>query len=215
MSEALQISRNYEKYFSSDPSLLIDVGCNIGRVANDLLVLYPDISIVAIEPYPEIYDVLSVTNPSFDCHKLALSDFVGEAQFFTRPLGFENGVDGQLTGDSSLMYRPLYQNDNSITVSVTTADLLLEQLNLSNKIIDIVKIDVEGAALQVIHGFNNNIKNVKLIHVELENRVVWDNQATKGGVLNYLIDLGFSVAEDDDNGFQSNVVLVNKVLADG
>jgi hypothetical protein len=214
MIEYEQIISVYDKYFNESPVLMLDIGANMGRVAGKIVERYPSIEVHAFEPYPEIFQMLNDRNSSFNCYQLALSDFNGVAEFYLRPILDEDRDKDQVTGDSSLLYRPEYGyfNDEIIQVKVSTAKDFLLSHGLGDTIIDIVKIDVEGAGMQVVNGFADQIKNVKLIHIELENLSVWDGQALTDDVIKNLNLLGFALINTIDDGLQTNAVFVNRLF---
>lgn len=208
MSEALVIQEHYDKLFSTSPKLIMDIGANIGRVSKDLHSIYQGAQIYCFEPYPEIFQELISRYPKFNCNQIALSDFDGVANFFTRPLNEELNND-QWTGDSSLIYRDLYSGDNVIDVSVVTAENFLISNKLDHSEIDIVKIDVEGAGMQVLVGFKDLLKNIKLIYIESEEYQVWHDQDVYNDIKDYLEKNNFKLYNYDGNDFQNNTVWIN------
>jgi hypothetical protein len=214
MNECDQIVKAYGNNFSNVPKLMFDIGANLGRVARDVVSVYDDIEVYAFEPYPEIFKMLHENNPSFSCHQLAISDFNGFANFYLRPILDEDRGKNQVTCDSYLLYRPEYGffNDEVVQVEVSTASNFIANNNFNETFIDIVKIDVEGAGLQVIDGFSKDIERVKLIHIELENFEIWHGQAVAPEVINKLNSLGFHLVDEDKNDVQTNAVFVNSKL---
>jgi len=58
---------------------------------------------------------------------------------------------------------------------------------------DVVKIDVEGASYEVLKGFGNMLKNVKILHVETETVEVFPGQKLQKEVIDYMGLFGFKV----------------------
>lgn len=58
---------------------------------------------------------------------------------------------------------------------------------------DVVKIDVEGASYEVLAGFGNFIKNVKILHVETETVEVFPGQKLQKDVVMFMKNKGFEV----------------------
>ena len=66
----------------------------------------------------------------------------------------------------------------TIFVKTTTLDKFIKKKN--TKVVDILKIDVEGAELKVLHGFSKNISNTKIVYVEvLDEKKKWKKKFTK------------------------------------
>jgi len=206
MTEYEQIIEVYEKYFHEDAKIMIDVGANIGRTSNAIIKRYPNIEVHAIEPHPEIFEMLRNEHPSFNCHQLALSDFNGSSMFHSVSIK----KDG-IPGDSSLLNRSDYNVSNSriVDVEVLTGKYFLKINNLLNTLIDIVKIDVEGNAMQVVEGFAECLKNIKLIHIELEKNEIWDGQKSADEVMEKLNSNGFDLTNIIYNDVQIDAVFIN------
>ena len=61
---------------------------------------------------------------------------------------------------------------------------------------DLMKIDVEGFALQVLKGFEDKLNNTKAIQVELEIKQVWEGQSYYQDVVDYLDGFGFKILDE-------------------
>ena len=123
---------------------VVDVGSNKGDFA--LIAarsMGPEGRVIAIEPEPEncrwiqrSVDLNEYTN--VELHQLALSDVDGEAPLYL----------GETSGRHAL--RPGREEQESIMVRTRTLDSLLEDLGTGPP--DMLKIDVEGAEVQVLAG---------------------------------------------------------------
>ncbi len=118
----------------------IDVGAHIGSVISEALHNNPSITIIAIEAIPEKVAYLRGKFPGVEFHECALSDTEGQATFY---------VNTQRSGYSSLE-QPLLSNDGH----TRKIQVLLKRLDsvVSRQDIDVIKIDVEGAELEVLRG---------------------------------------------------------------
>ena len=58
---------------------------------------------------------------------------------------------------------------------------------------DVVKIDVEGASYEVLKGFGNFLKCVKILHVETETTEVFPGQKLQKDIVDYMDNAGFKV----------------------
>jgi hypothetical protein len=51
---------------------------------------------------------------------------------------------------------------------------------------DVVKVDCEGATMEVLEGFGDYLKNVKVLQIESETHEFWRGQRLQGDVFSYI-----------------------------
>jgi len=120
----------------------VDVGTNRGQLLAAALAAAPEGRHVAFEPIPQLAAELRRSFPQVDSRQLALSAEPGTAQF----CHFRT-----MDGWSGLRRSPEISDERGtpeyIEVSLSTLDIELAELEPR-----VIKIDVEGAELQVIQG---------------------------------------------------------------
>lgn len=119
----------------------VDIGAHAGDVLTDLLAAAPAGRHLAFEPLPELAEGLRERFPSVDVRETALSDEPGEREF-TRVVGNPgwSGFRQRPTPDAERFER--------LQVPVTTLDAALPEGFAPT----FVKLDVEGAELEVLRG---------------------------------------------------------------
>lgn len=158
-----------------------DIGANVGthscfagQVANH---------VVAFEPHPEtarrLRENLGRNGISATTYQLALSDHSGTTEL-VQP---EDTAPELGTGEFSIVDTD--RSTESWTVDVITGDGLIARDDLPNP--DVVKIDVEGAELQVIDGLSKGLLSARAIYCE-----VHPEQAAVQQVIDRIRSLGFT-----------------------
>jgi len=125
-------------------------------------------------------------------------------------------------------YQSFYNRVNSCHVSDDSNKIILRIKKVKDYLIeknidsiDFVKIDTEGYELNVLHGFEDSLKNVKLLQFEYGGTFL-DNGVKLMDVINYLIHNGFynfsylvkggvvPITNFDDHYQYCNIVCINK-----
>jgi FkbM family methyltransferase len=120
----------------------IDIGCNQGDILRAILAVAPQGRHYAFEPIPELAAALKSDFPSVNVMQLALSDTAGEVPF------------QRVVSNSSYsgLLRRHYDNPDEEVQEIRVSAARLDDVLPPQLPIDFIKIDVEGAELQVFRG---------------------------------------------------------------
>lgn len=156
----------YEKYKSiENGDVIIDVGANVGIFTVKARKEAGDSGLVcSIEPSSQNIELLK---KNIALHNLlsrvkivpkAVGSSQGKSKFLITPISGQHGFgnDGNL-GEK--------QKVKEIEVDVDTLDIILQELNVQK--IDLLKIDVEGAELEVLRGAEETLKITRNVAMEL------------------------------------------------
>jgi len=126
-----------------EPMNCIDAGCHLGSMLNRMLQLSPNGNHIAIEPIPYKAEWLRRKFPNVEVLQIALSDTPCETTFYFHPhrSGFSGFKPRQKFGDDV----------KQLTVRCERLDDVVP----SDKTIDFIKFDLEGAELEAFRGANN------------------------------------------------------------
>lgn len=124
----------------TDDARCVDIGCHIGSVLKTFFDHAPNSAHIAVEPVPAKAASLQQRFPKAIIHQCALADKPGTAEFFedTKNPGYSSLIKGHGTEGSIASY----------AVPVRTLDDICQ----SAVRLDLIKIDVEGAELNVLRG---------------------------------------------------------------
>ena len=149
--QSIFIDHEYLRNFVPSNGIIIDVGAHIGEFALMARTLLAPKRIISIEPNPEAFALLERNNND-EHHNIAINT---EASLLLH-------IDEQ-SGMSSKFPTPNIVR--KIPVPCTTLDEIPSIQSL--KIIDLLKIDVEGMEAQVIQSSPNTIRKSRIITIEL------------------------------------------------
>ena len=126
-------------------SNVADVGCHSGEILHEMLKLAPNGHHLAFEPLPNMFAMLEEKfggNRHVSLFNLALSDVAGTVEF-------QHVVSNPAY--SGLRARA-YDRPDEIVEKIDVKSARLDELVPESMCLDFIKIDVEGAELQVLKG---------------------------------------------------------------
>jgi len=153
------IAHKLKTAFSSFvPVTCLDVGANTGQFVTEWRKIFPNCEVTSIEPNPHCEKGLRKLGVNY--LQCAVSDKIGELELIVPKF--------KLNSKGGSFYKEINFNSVSddqilkITVPVTTLDTLF-----STKKFDVIKIDVQGAELDVINGGVTTLINSSYIIIEV------------------------------------------------
>jgi FkbM family methyltransferase len=155
----------YQKYFGNTANIIIDIGTRDGDDAEYFREKLNGKEVYAFDANPIAVEQTKKRYPNFTVVQSAVGDVVGH-RFFTQVIS--DNIDE--AGCSSLFTVQNFETAkyNSIPTPITRFDVYLNSQSMTDTIIDIVKIDVEGFSWEVLMGMGDTLKNIKMLHIETE-----------------------------------------------
>jgi len=184
--------------------VVIDVGANIGQFVVAVKSFYPNAQIYSVEPDRDVYQILNKNIKQFKkvtSFNYGLSNKEGRVDFYKSNSFSEWSGLHPLEG----------HNYEKISVQIKRGDRLFSSITH----IDLLKIDVEGAELEVLQGMKKTISKCKYILIEAS---IMRNPSDLGSknVLtflfenNYTIDHIGRIFSDDKGQYQGAVDILLK-----
>jgi FkbM family methyltransferase len=147
--------------------VVLDVGANVGRYAQMILLFNPDTQLHCFEPHPSTFKKLHETLKGYDNKIVLVNKGAGIEQSILQLHDYENG-DG--TSHASLYKEVIEDMHHRQSVAVDVQVIDLKSYLLANEInnVDLLKIDTEGNELNVLKGLGDGLYSgkIKAIHFE-------------------------------------------------
>jgi len=178
-------------YVLREDSCCVDVGCHLGDLLAHMVRLAPRGRHWAFEPLPDLAADLRRQFPTVAVHEAALSDHDGEAEF-------HHVVTN--AGYSGLRRRSYDRPDERVEL-IRVRTRRLDDLLPADHPVDFIKIDVEGAELEVLRGALSTLRRCRP-HVIFEHgRGAADHYGTTPTMVHRLLaDCGLAVFHLDGTG---------------
>ncbi|CAB4122212.1 Methyltransferase FkbM [uncultured Caudovirales phage] len=185
---------SYRKFFGDTAGLVVDVGTRDGDDAYYLYSKLNSTKVIAVDANPVAVDLTRSKYPWMNVWYTAVSDTEGVSEFYQ-----VNSQDKEVMGTSSFIDKntstvvssEFYKGIvDKITVPVTRMDKMLPEGE-----VDVVKIDTEGYTWQVLQGFGDRLKDVKLLHLETEPNQLSPEHVTTKEITYFMEEQGFYLAD--------------------
>ncbi len=141
--------------FIKNVKTCVDIGANVGASAIYFSRHYPEARILAFEPSPNSYDILTKNVLGIDAietFNFALSDMDDTVTFF---LGRESVLDSMANSKDAV---------EQMHVEARDAAVVFQELGLTQ--LDILKVDTEGCEVRILETLIEWLKDIRVIYVE-------------------------------------------------
>jgi FkbM family methyltransferase len=206
-----ELIEQYNKHFSTPPQNVLEIGSRDGNDAYKLKEYFniSDDRVYVVEPHPKCISLIKEKYPNIKLYEHAISISNGTARFnavITSDLGTLGMSSLASRTDNAIL-------ENWIEVSTITGKSLFELIGEEEY--DLVKIDVEGHSYEVLKSMDEQIRKIKIIHLEVEHYPFWIGQKLYNEVTELLILNKFEECYRFDYNYtseqiQSDVIWVRK-----
>ena len=153
------VDREYEIETHEPPGVIIDAGANIGLTSILYATRFPDARIIAIEPARDNFALMEQNLGAYPNVTPVLGALAGEP----------GRAEIEDPGQDAWSYRTMVSRDGSgAGVEAMTVGQILERFGIDR--VDLIKIDIEGAELEVMRTAGSWIGLVDAMVIELHER---------------------------------------------
>jgi FkbM family methyltransferase len=209
--EALDIVK---KYLPENP-VIFEAGAYDGNDTTEIAKFWPQCTIHAFEPIPELYRKLVKNThycPRIHTYELAVSDSVGTARMYVSEEPNAPNVPSQssslLAPKEHLKYSGTLFKD-TINVQTTTIDAWAEKNNIDH--IDFMWLDMQGYELNALMASPNIMSTVKAVLTEIEFVEAYEGQYLFKDLRRWFESQGFElIAINNSYGWFGDALFVRK-----
>jgi FkbM family methyltransferase len=170
----------------------LDIGAHKGTWTKELKKHYPNAKVMMIEANNRHLEDLQ----NIDLHIIALvGSYNGEIDYYI--------CDDKNNDHGSGIYK---ENTNVPFTSVKRKIYTLDRL-LGNQRFDLIKMDVQGAELDIIQGSPGFINDAKYLWLELQPHNYNIGAPSAGKVIGYLNQIGFEIVAIDEINVGNGVIM--------
>jgi FkbM family methyltransferase len=173
-----------------EPRTVLDVGANRGQFALVAAHRWPNARLICFEPLPSAAGLLRsvlASTPQAEIHNVALANEPGEVKMHVSKADDSSSLLSISARQSQTF--PGTEEVGLISVQAARLDDELDVAALSRPVL--LKIDVQGGELGVLHGGERSLQHVDAVLVECSFVEFYDGQPLAHEVLDFLGKKGF------------------------
>jgi 2-O-methyltransferase len=202
-----------KKYLPGIPNI-VEAGAHMGYDTYGLARIWPNATVYAFEPVPNLYNAL--------CER---TRYLKNVKTYNLALGNENGnlemhiSGGGSTASSSILKPaghledfPSVTFENKINVPVMRLSDWASAENVST--IDLLWLDMQGFEVYALQGLGELLGNVKVIYTELCRKELYSGMFTQEAYIEYLDKSGFELVSLSGNGEINDGIFVHRTRLD-
>lgn len=190
------ITKSFIAQFLPVNPLILEAGAHIGRDTVKMSKLWPEGTIYAFEPVPELFKQLvenTKTYKNIFCFPSALSDKVGEAALYVSS-GASTAASSLLEPYEYTKKRPEVQF-TPIQVPTTTLDTWAQEQQVDH--IDFMWLDMQGHELTVLEAAPRIFRTVKALLIEVSLTERFKKNPLYDEVRSWVENQGFNAIQED------------------
>lgn len=182
------------KKASIEPKVIYDIGSCVLHWTSEAKQVWPQAKYFGFEAMQEVKSLYDTTKVFEDYHLGVLSDVDGKEVTFYQNTEHPGGNSYYKENEEVNPEAPLFFNDSHATKRITrTLDSIVEEKNLPYP--DLIKIDVQGAELDIFKGAQKTLEHCNYILAELQSVEYNKGAPHKDEIITYLETKGFKLVK--------------------
>jgi len=182
----------YIKQYIPNPKIIVDLGSMDGKDSLYLKECFPESVVYSIEGLEENYNLFKDSTQIVPIHAV-VCNIDGEVEFHKKDI---NGIHG-------IYDRGKGYGEEKFNTPCCKFKTLVENV-IKESVVDILKIDVEGATYDVLLGMGDFIHSVGMMHIETETVELFAGQVVEKVVFDYLVFRDFKMLDRKCCNIKSN-----------
>lgn len=177
------VSKVKQMFKSDEIKTIVEIGALDAQDSQYFKKVFPAATVYAIEALPDNHDKYLKDLKDVVCVNAVVSDVDGEVAFYKK----------EINGIHSIFNRGNEYGNEVIKLPSYRFETLAEMNGINS--VDMLKLDVEGATIEVLEGMGDLLSGVKIMHLESESYPFFEGQKLHNEVVKYLEGKGFSLLE--------------------
>lgn len=191
--------------------VIFDIGSRDACQTLEMSDWFPNSKIYCFEPVPQNAEWCkknTARRKNIFFEEAAISEVDGDVDFFVVTNG-NIGASSLLNANKNHFYGNTYKQEQ-IKIKSTKASSYIKNNKIQN--VDLIWMDVQGAELNVLKSFENEIKNIKAIHTEAALSSVYNGASTKYDIIEFLENNDFKLIKclKNDLGIEEDLIFINR-----
>jgi len=162
--------------------VIFEVGSMDGADAFYFKSVFPNSKVIAIEALPENCLVMA-GKPGIVVINTVINNYDGQTLFHRKNI---NGIH-------SIFDRGEEYGTDIAVIPCKRLDTLCKELDITA--IDMIKIDVEGASMEILEGMGDLLSTIKIMHIETESHEFFAKQRLHADVVRTLSESGMEMID--------------------
>lgn len=169
------------------PKRALDIGAHVGTFTKELYYRNPECKTIMVEANKECEPALRLLSKPYDL--IALSDVRGILYFYIEK---NNPI---ATGASLYKENTEWYAEGKYKTITVEADTLDNRNYFDGQPIDLIKIDVQGAELDILKGGEKTIQNASYVILEMSLSQYNQGAPLIGEVVDKMVEYGFCIVD--------------------
>jgi FkbM family methyltransferase len=176
-----------QNFIFNEKPIIFDIGANKGKTINKFLHVFPNATVHAFEPIPELYKSLnnSFNSANVIVNNCALSENI-ESSNLHKTSNLDSSSLLRISQDAEKHWgKDILQQSETIKIQTDTVDSYCSSHRIEQ--IDIMKLDIQGCELSALKGSREMLSNkaVGLILLETTFTPTYSGQCSFGEILDF------------------------------